>query len=76
MDGPISDVPQVTHLIQWGFYSMIILIGLLTVNTLTDMKKVIADLSEKVAIIIFKIDSHEKRLDKHDQKFSEFEKHK
>lgn len=74
MELPVSDSPQYIHLVTWGFYGMISLIGWIGLRLLSKLSDSVGELNKKVAVVIERVDSHEKRLDKHDVMIDGFEK--
>lgn len=60
MDASIATDPQFAQFVTWGFYTAVTMLLYSGVRS-------IAKLNENVAVIIARVDTHEKRLDRHDE---------
>lgn len=63
------EAPQDPHLaaiVTWAFYAMISFIGGRGVMLLARLEQSVESLNEKIAVIISRVDTHEKRLDRHE----------
>lgn len=67
MEAPISDIPSFAHFIQWAFYGVITLLGGTAVSALFGLKRSVEELNTNVAVVISRVDTHEKRLDRHEE---------
>lgn len=54
--------------VEWSFYAIISGCSVYGVNVLSKMKEDISLLAITLAKIVTKVDGHEKRLDKHEEK--------
>jgi hypothetical protein len=53
--------------VQWSFYGVITLIATTGVSSLIALRKAVEDLNRNVAVVISRLDFHEKRLDRHEE---------
>jgi len=67
MEAPLSDAAQFNQLIQWAFYGVATFLGSIGVGTMMGMRRSVEELNKNVAIVIVRVDTHEKRLDRHDE---------
>lgn len=64
----LTNIPSIDpftfqNFINWSFYTLIGFCGVFMVRILRDLKDSIVQLNIKVAVVIEKVTSHEKRLD-------------
>jgi len=62
--------------VEWVFYGLIGGCAVYGVAILSKMNESIQDLNVKIAVVIEKTGSHEKRLDKHDDLFESIKKNR
>ena len=65
---------EFSNFVQWAFYGIIGACAVNAVTILTSMKNSIYELNTKIAVIIEKTSTHEKRLDNHDKQLDNLKK--
>jgi len=58
---------EFSHFVEWAFYGILSGCALFAVSILSKLNSSVAELNAKVAVVIEKTLSHEKRLDRHDE---------
>jgi hypothetical protein len=71
IEGPISDKPKFTYFVQWGFYTALMVLGMIIASFIGEMKNEVVkvrdemgSLNNKVATILVQGDYFGKELDR------------
>ena len=63
--------PHFAQFVSWAFYGLLSFVGWMGVSRLGNLDDSIRTLNEQIAVIISRVDTHEKRLDKHEVKIEQ-----